>query len=108
MVPFASIFTAFSMTDVLDRILLRRSLPINPVDTSDKPPRYLPVGVGRASYFLPSDQGISEVGYSKRFIQSIDDEQTPAAQVLFRNEFDVYRGSVGDTVLPYSRVPLKL
>lgn len=110
MLPIANIFTALGLSDVLSKLHERYKGRESPVEVDSKPflpNRFLPVGVGRASYFLPSDQGISEVGYSQQFIRSIDDEQTPAAMVLFRNEFDVYGGSVVDALPIRYLVPYK-
>lgn len=111
MLPFTAIFTAFGLADIGDKFRDRFRPTIensNPVEIKPFWARMSPVAAGRASYFVPSDQGISEVGYSQKYIQSIDDFQTPAAMVLFQNEFDVYGGSVLDALPIHHRVPRKL
>lgn len=110
MIPFMNIFTALGITDIVSKVHDKYKGRESPVEVDSRPllpNRFMPVGAGRASYFLPSDQGISEVGYSQQFIRSIDDEQTPPAMVLFRNEFDVYGGSVVDALPIRYLVPYK-
>lgn len=116
MIPFTHIFTAMGLADIGEKLFNRRlsSMPTdpeNPIDATPRPSRHfspVAVSIGRVAYITPTEEGVSEVGYPRFYIHTIDDEQTPAAQAIIRNEFDVYGGSVVDAIPVQGLTPLKV